>query len=37
VEQAATQIRNGGGAMPAFGDRLTAEQIDALAQYVAGD
>ncbi|HEU6446240.1 MAG TPA: c-type cytochrome [Gaiellaceae bacterium] len=37
VEQAATQIRNGGGAMPAFGDRLTAEQIQALARYVAGD
>jgi cbb3-type cytochrome c oxidase subunit III len=36
VEQAATQIRNGGGGMPAFGDRLTDEQIQALAEYVAG-
>ena len=36
VEQAAEQIRNGGGGMPAFGDRLTDEQITALANYVAG-
>jgi mono/diheme cytochrome c family protein len=36
VEQAARQIRNGGGGMPAFGDRLTDEQIQALAEYVAG-
>jgi mono/diheme cytochrome c family protein len=35
-EQAVTQIRNGGGGMPAFGDRLTDEQIRALARYVSG-
>jgi mono/diheme cytochrome c family protein len=29
------QIRNGGGGMPAFGDQLTDEQIEALAAYVA--
>lgn len=28
------QIKNGGGGMPAFGDRLTDDQVRALAQYV---
>jgi cbb3-type cytochrome c oxidase subunit III len=36
VDEAATQIRNGGGGMPAFEGRLTDEQIRALARYVAG-
>ena len=36
VQQATEQIRNGGGGMPAFGDRLSDQQIEALAQYVAG-
>jgi mono/diheme cytochrome c family protein len=31
----AEQIRNGGGQMPAFGDQLTDEQIQALATWVA--
>ena len=31
----AEQIRNGGGAMPAFGDQLTDEQIEALAAWIA--
>ncbi len=30
----ATQVRNGGGGMPAFGDRLSDEEIDAVADYV---
>ena len=30
----AEQIRNGGGGMPAFGDQLTDEQIDALATWL---
>ena len=34
VEQAAEQIANGGGGMPAFGDQLTEEQIQALAEYL---
>lgn len=29
-----TQVTNGNGAMPAFGGRLTAEQIDNVAAYV---
>jgi mono/diheme cytochrome c family protein len=29
------QATNGGGGMPAFGGRLSAEQIDAIAAYVA--
>jgi cytochrome c6 len=29
------QVENGGGAMPAFKDQLSAEQIDAVATYVA--
>ncbi len=32
--EAIEQIRNGGGQMPAFGDQLTDEQIEAVAQYV---
>lgn len=31
-----TQITNGGGAMPAFADKLSTEEIDALATYVVG-
>ena len=34
--QAVRQITNGGGGMPAFGDRLSDEQIRALARYVSG-
>lgn len=34
LEAAIEQIRNGGGAMPAFEGQLTDEQIDAVAQYV---
>jgi mono/diheme cytochrome c family protein len=34
-EDAVTQIRNGGGGMPAFGEQLTDEQIRALARYVS--
>ncbi len=30
-----TQVTNGGGGMPAFGDRLSAEQIQAVAAYVS--
>jgi mono/diheme cytochrome c family protein len=29
------QVTNGGGGMPAFGGRLSANQIDAVATYVA--
>ncbi|MEY2535721.1 MAG: quinohemoprotein ethanol dehydrogenase [bacterium] len=29
------QVTNGGGGMPAFKDRLSAEQIDAVATYVS--
>jgi quinohemoprotein ethanol dehydrogenase len=28
------QVRNGGGAMPAFGDVLSDEEIDVLSRYV---
>ena len=34
--QIAAQIRNGGGSMPAFGSRLSAEEIDKLASWLAG-
>jgi mono/diheme cytochrome c family protein len=34
-EEAAEQVRNGGGGMPAFGDELSDAEIDAVAQYVA--
>jgi mono/diheme cytochrome c family protein len=30
------QVRNGGGGMPAFEGRLSDEQIQAVAEYVAG-
>lgn len=30
------QVTNGGSVMPAFGDKLTPEQIDAVAAYVVG-
>lgn len=33
-DEIATQVRNGGGGMPAFGDRLSDEEIDAVADYV---
>lgn len=33
--QIAAQIRNGGGAMPAFASRLTAAQVEAVAKFVA--
>jgi mono/diheme cytochrome c family protein len=31
----AEQVRNGGGGMPAFGDRLSDEEIQAVAAFVA--
>jgi mono/diheme cytochrome c family protein len=36
IDEAAAreQIENGGGGMPAFGDQLSPEQLDALAKYV---
>lgn len=34
LEAVIEQITNGGGGMPAFGDRLSAEQIRALAEYI---
>ena len=34
VDAAVEQIANGGGGMPAFGDRLSEEQIRALADYI---
>ncbi|MBC7461231.1 MAG: c-type cytochrome, partial [Thermoleophilia bacterium] len=30
------QVTNGGGGMPAFGGQLSAEEIKAVADYVAG-
>jgi mono/diheme cytochrome c family protein len=36
LEQAIEQITNGGGAMPPYADRLSAEQIRALAEFVTG-
>ncbi|MEM8613960.1 MAG: c-type cytochrome [Cyanobacteria bacterium P01_H01_bin.105] len=33
-EAIVTQVTNGNGAMPAFGGRLTAEQIENVAAYV---
>lgn len=35
LEQTLQAVRNGVGIMPAFGDQLTAEQIEAVARYVA--
>jgi mono/diheme cytochrome c family protein len=34
VEAAKTQITNGGGGMPAFGDRLSDEEIANVAAYI---
>jgi cytochrome c6 len=34
LEAAIRQIQNGGGGMPAFKDRLTEQQIRALAEYI---
>ena len=36
AEEAADQIENGGQQMPAFGDQLSPEEIQALAEYVTG-
>ena len=35
LDRIATQITNGGGGMPAFGDQLTEDQISGLSEYVA--
>ena len=34
-DQVATQVREGGGGMPSFGDRLSDDEIDAVATYVS--
>ena len=34
-DEVAEQVRNGGGGMPAFGDKLSDEEINAVAQYVS--
>jgi mono/diheme cytochrome c family protein len=34
-EQVANQVRTGGGGMPAFGDKLSDEEIQAVATYVS--
>lgn len=34
-ETVVEQVTNGGGGMPAFGDRLSEEEIEAVATYVA--
>jgi mono/diheme cytochrome c family protein len=34
-DQVATQVREGGGGMPSFADRLSDDEIDAVAQYVS--
>jgi cytochrome c551 len=36
-DRVAEQVRNGGGAMPAYGGQLSDEEIDAVADYVADD
>ena len=33
-DEIAQQVRNGGGGMPAFGDRLSDAEIEAVADYV---
>ncbi len=33
-DEIAQQVRNGGGAMPAFGERLSDAEIEAVADYV---
>lgn len=35
AETVANQVRNGGGAMPAFGDKLTDDEIANVAAYVS--
>jgi cytochrome c6 len=35
LEQALAAVRSGVGVMPPFDDKLTAEQIEAVARYVA--
>jgi mono/diheme cytochrome c family protein len=34
TDRIVTQVTNGGGAMPAFGDKLSGDEISALADYV---
>jgi cytochrome c551 len=34
VANVTAQIKNGGGGMPAFGDKLSGAQIDALVRYL---
>jgi Cytochrome C oxidase, cbb3-type, subunit III len=34
-DRAVMQVRDGGGGMPAFGDRLSKQEIDAVARYVS--
>ena len=36
VPKIETQVKQGGGQMPAFGDKLSADEIAAVAAYVAG-
>lgn len=36
VDKVTNQVTNGGTVMPALGDKLTTEQIDAVAIYVIG-
>src|SRR5262245_25503297 len=35
-DQVVDQVTNGGGAMPAFGDELSAQEIDDVAAFVTG-
>lgn len=35
VDRVAEQVRNGGGGMPAFGDRMSEEEIQAVSEFVA--
>jgi mono/diheme cytochrome c family protein len=37
LDEAVSTVRNGRGAMPAFRDQLSEEQIDAVAEYVASN
>ena len=36
-ERVARQVQNGGVGMPSFGDKLTAEQIDQVAEFVSNE
>lgn len=36
IDTIKNQVTNGGSVMPAFGDKLTPEQIDAVATFVVG-